>query len=751
MQAQCATGGIICPKNGKRYRVGEAYIQGLVPREFIQPLERAEKAVLGFIKKEAGRTLNLLEARKAHLVSTKETQRFIQAQLATGGIVIPKKFFRIGANKAMQEGIHDPDLVDEQMAIFTHPNSELGVSYQNLMKECQRMAAPKDRYATIVLLPVNVTNLQGEFISNVMSLKLTTSLDRKVTISDLKDAELIEDTTINSIENGKIGTGILEKMFKTFLIGDPAISGVLHNNESLSLYQAYDKGIMPQSMYVELLEAQIASTGLLTDPATGKMHEVKEGIKLGLVDEINAESLSRAKKAIIGHIDPLSGKLCSLFQAIREGYVAEGRALKLLEAQLATGGIIDTNLGLRVPISKAVERGLCDQRLLMKFKDSSRSGDGKYSDPNTGENNLTYLDLIKRTVTDRENNTVLFVINSKNEVKEVKGQSKRRKQRKRKIVVVDSNTGEEISIKLAFERGIIDKTVYEELEKQQGLNSKSSSAVGDISTGAQMSAGITAEELKDRLKRLQIDGKSPVINGCLDIGISGGIGGNLMQGITVAESLKRTLLDNTTALRLLEAQACTGGLIDSEGNRCDLQTAVKKGLIDQKQINRLIDAERAYAGFNCDRSGKRLSVAEALKKGMITYDMGTRLMEYQIATGGLINPNTKSRVDVEEAVKIGWIDQKRANRLADFSRSTRQIVSPTTGLLISYYDALMTSIPDKHNNLQLEALPKAERQLRVGNAQIKAYSCASSVVSSIAASSFGDFSSPGQTVNMGFF
>ena len=278
------------------------------------------------------------------------------------------------------------------------------------------------------------------------------------------------------------------------------------------------------------------------------------------------------------------------------------------------------------------------------------------------------------------------------------------------------------------------------------------SVIGDVTQAAQMSAGITAEELKDRLKRLQLDGKPPVIHGCLDVGMSSGInGGGMMQGITVADALKRTLLDNTTALRLLEAQACTGGLIDAEGNRCSLQEAVKKGLIDQKQINRLIDAERSYAGFNCDRSGKRLSVAEALKKGMITYDMGTRLMEYQVATGGLINPTTKTRVEVEEAVKIGWIDQKRANRLSDPSRSTRQIVSPTTGLLISYFDALMTSIPDKHNNLQLEALPKAERELRVGNAQIKAYSCASSVVSSIAASSFGDFSTPGQTVNMGFF
>jgi len=335
-----------------------------------------------------------------------------------------------------------------------------------------------------------------------------------------------------------------------------------------------------------------------------------------------------------------------------------------------------------------------------------------------------------------------------------KQQSKRRKQRKRKIVVVDSNTGEEISIKVALERGIINEQVYEELAAQQGRYSNKSHALGtpgsvpNVTQAAQLNAGISAEELKERLKRLKIDDKDPVVAGCLDISFGAE---HTMKGLTLAEAKERGLIDDTTTLRLLEAQACTGGLIDGESKRHTLQDAVQIGLIDQKQINRLIDAERAYAGFNCDRTGKKLSVAEALKRGMVSYDIGTRLMEYQVATGGLINPTNKSRVEIEEAVKLGWIDQKRANRLTDPTRSTRQIVSPTTGLLISYYDALMTSIPDKNNNLQLEALPKAERQLRLGNAQIKAYSCASSVVSSVAASSFvGDYNQ-NTTVNIGNF
>ena len=125
-------------------------------------------------------------------------------------------------------------------------------------------------------------------------------------------------------------------------------------------------------------------------------------------------------------------------------------------------------------------------------------------------------------------------------------------------------------------------------------------------------------------------------------------------------------------------------------------------------------------------------------------------------TGGLVDPsNNHSRLSPTQAVKLGWIDEKRANRLKDPSRVSRQIISPTTGLLISYYDTLIMSIPDHKNNLHLEAVPKSERRMRLGNAEIKAYSCASSMVSSIAASNFVSMSNgldgSTTTINMGAF
>ena len=67
------------------------------------------------------------------------------------------------------------------------------------------------------------------------------------------------------------------------------------------------------------------------------------------------------------------------------------------------------------------------------------------------------------------------------------------------------------------------------------------------------------------------------------------------------------------------------------------------------------------------------------------------------------------------------------------------------------------SIPDYKNNLHLEAVPKHERKMRLGNAEIKAYSCASSMISSIAPSGFVmgvaglDIHGSTTTINMGAF
>ena len=418
-----------------------------------------------------------------------------------------------------------------------------------------------------------------------------------------------------------------------------------------------------------------------------------------------------------------------MYEAIKQGYVAEVRATKNLEAQLATGGLMDSTLGIRVPVSRAIQRNLIDAKIVNKFKDSSRSGDGKYVDPNTNEANLTYLDLIKRTVTDRSNDAVLLVINHNvrqnscvsltslpstigngseintdnsdngghttttttnpnttatttstmtssnshsnsqststltpshsnyasthsptqggghyhnghdltgiSHASSYKSSPKRRKQRKRKIVIVDTNTGEEISIKLAYERGIIDEKIYRELSAQQGIYHQSQPtdlmSTSGLTPAAKLNSRQTEDELREKLARLTIsDEKQVCIAGILDISIGAD---PTTRALTIKQAREKFLIDDTTALRLLEAQAATGGVIDQHGERHRLSSAIEIGLITPKDHLRLEEAEKAYFGFSDRLSGKIFSICEALRRGIVSYDISTRLMEYQIATG----------------------------------------------------------------------------------------------------------------------
>lgn len=658
----------------------------------------------------------------------------------------------------MQYGIYDPETVKDDSPIFQHPTTNAPTSYKDLLNMSQKVTNGTN---TILCLPMSgIHAFNFGSTPKYDDLYLNTRLHKKIHVQDLFKMGLINHVQLQNIEQGVMSLAETEKMVKTFLNGDPPISGVLYNNETLNLYQAYNRDLLAQTTFIDLLEAQVSSIGHIVDPTTGILHNLDNALQLNLFDKFSLDTLNRARKAIQGFHDPLSGNLLSLYEAIKEGYVAEVRAIKNLEAQLATGGIMDTSLGIRIPVSKAVQRNLIDQKLVNRFKDSSRTGDGKYIDPNTHEINLTYLDLIKRTVTDRSNDAVLLVINKKavlqnqnqsnnnnhnsshnhyensnnsthkypenndhnnntndenndqnNENNNSTNQNhsnmddsnsiipdntsttttsknnydmsnlsnhenenansgsprvpKRRKQRKRKIVIVDTTTGEEISIKLAYERGIIDEKIFNELSAQQGIYQKdnhsgnenvrnpfssnasivkSTSTTGSprksvlgkmigtsLTAAAQMNSKQSENDLKDKLKQLQIINEKQVcIAGILDVSIGAD---PTLKALTIRKAREKHLIDDTTALRLLEAQAATGGIIDDEGCRYNLKEARSLDLITNKDVLRLDEAEKSYYGFKDRLTGKMFSISEALRRGKVSYDICTRMMEYQVATG----------------------------------------------------------------------------------------------------------------------
>ncbi|KAI4818044.1 hypothetical protein KUCAC02_011409 [Chaenocephalus aceratus] len=86
----------------------------------------------------------------------------------------------------------------------------------------------------------------------------------------------------------------------------------------------------------------------------------------------------------------------------------------LTPAQIATGGIIDPVHSHRVPVQVAYTRGYFDEEMNQILSDPDDDTKG-FFDPNTQEN-LTYLQLVERCVTDPITGLSLLVIVKKGEL-----------------------------------------------------------------------------------------------------------------------------------------------------------------------------------------------------------------------------------------------------------------------------------------------------------------------------------------------
>ncbi|KAL0993032.1 hypothetical protein UPYG_G00102410 [Umbra pygmaea] len=171
--------------------------------------------------------------------------------------------------------------------------------------------------------------------------------------------------------------------------------------------------------------------------------------------------------------------------------------------------------------------------------------------------------------------------------------------------------------------------------------------------------------------------------------ISGVMDTTTNSRMSVRSALTRKLIDQETALKLLEAQAATGGIVDlNRKDRYSVHKAVELGLIDRSNIQLLLNAQKAYTGVEDPLTKERLAVGQAAEKGMIPQDSATRYMEAQVLTGGLVNPNKAGRINVQDALSTKIINSAVAKDLQDKSAYTKYLIDPLTKEKISYKEAM---------------------------------------------------------------
>ncbi|TNN58548.1 Envoplakin [Liparis tanakae] len=176
--------------------------------------------------------------------------------------------------------------------------------------------------------------------------------------------------------------------------------------------------------------------------------------------------------------------------------------------------------------------------------------------------------------------------------------------------------------------------------------------------------------------------------------------------MSVRSALTRKLIDPDTALKLLEAQAASGGIVDlSMKDKLSVHKAAERGLIDSADMYKLLNAQKAFTGVEDPMTKDRLAVVQAAKKGYITLENAKRYIEAQYLTGGLVNPAKAGRLTVKEALAGDIIDSAMAEELQDEASHTKELVDPISKEKISYKQAMDRC--QKDNSTGLLLLPAA--------------------------------------------
>uniref|UniRef100_A0A8C6XHU2 Plectin n=1 Tax=Naja naja TaxID=35670 RepID=A0A8C6XHU2_NAJNA len=740
LEAQAATGFIIDPMKNDRLTVDEAVRKGVVGPEMHDRLLSAERAVTGYRDPYSEQKISLFQAMKKDLIPSEEALRLLDAQLATGGIIDPYLGFHLPLEIAYQRGYFNRETFDRlsepsEIRSYIDPSTDEKLSYAQILKRCK-----KDENTGCLLLSLCDTR------------KLTfRGLRKQITVEELVRSKVMDEATAQQLQEGLTSVEEVSKKLQQFLEGTSCIAGVYMDStkERLSVYQAMKKGILRPGTAFELLEAQ-AATGYVIDPIKGLKLTVEEAVRMGIVGPEFKDKLISAERAVIGYKDPYSGKIISLFQAMKKGLILKDHGIRLLEAQIATGGIIDPEESHRLPVEVAYKRGLFDEEMNEILLDPSDDTKG-FFDPNT-EENLTYLQLMERCITDPETGLCLLPLKEKKRERKTSSKSS---VRKRRVVIVDPETGKEMSVYEAYRKGLIDHQTYLELSEQEceweEITISSSdgvvkSMIIDRRSGRQydiddaLAKGLIDQSALDQYRSgtLSITEFADMLSGNVSgfrsrsssVGSSssysvspaharpqltswsdpdeetGPIAGILdtdtLEKVSITEAMRRNLVDNITGQRLLEAQACTGGIIDpGSGERFPVADAVNKGLVDKIMVDRINLAQKAFYGFEDPRTKTKMSAAQALKKGWLYYEAGQRFLEVQYLTGGLIEPEVPGRVSLDEALQKNTVDARTAQKLRDVNTYSKYLTCPKTKLKISYKDAMDRSMTEEGTGLRL--------------------------------------------------
>ncbi|KAM9844912.1 LOW QUALITY PROTEIN: desmoplakin-A-like [Aulostomus maculatus] len=733
LEAQAATGYIVDPTFNEKMPVDTACSRGIVDTDDRDTLLKAEAASTGFKDPFTGKLLSVGQACKQGRVDKETALRLLQAQESVGGILDPVLGVFLPKDLALDRNLIDEELyraLNKKPTCYLDPTTEEKINYSDLRKKCT-----VEPVSGLLLLhgpetPMTLKGLRGE-----------------VSVTELVKSELLHESDLRKLQSGELTKRDLEDKLKSYLYGSTCIAGIYDeaHDRIMPFYQAMKEGLLMRGTTLELLEAQ-ASSGFIVDPVNNVFLTVEEATKRALIGKEFKNKLLSAEKAVTGYRDPSTGKIISLFQAIEKDLIEKGHGIRLLEAQIASGGIIDPKESHRIDVAVAYRRGYFDEEMneILTYEGDDTKG---FFDPNTKEN-LTYLQLKDRCITDSKTGLILLPLRDKSKPKKSE-ESRTNVLRKRRVVIVDPDTGLEMSVREAYHRELIDYDTFLDLSEQEceweeitikGSDGSARLVIVDRKTGTQydiqhcIERGIIDQNSLDQYRSgamslTQFADQITSKSNSTEFTIAAS---NVDDMVTCSSPTQASPSSPTVRKRfesisitvsppeMFDDQSPVAAIFDTETlEKITIPEGCRRGIVDNITAQRLLEAQACTGGIINPATGERLSLQDAVHQSIIEESMASKLKPAQKAFLGFEDVKTKRKMSAAEAVKETWLPYEAGQRFLEFQYLTGGLIEPGTGRRVTIEEAIRKGWLDGQGAQKLQDTRNHQKNLTCPKTKLK--------------------------------
>lgn len=454
-------------------------------------------------------------------------------------------------------------------------------------------------------------------VSSHTAIKL---MEEAKTFGGFFDAETCEPLTTEEV----IGEGLMdEKLLQKVLASDQAISGVV-DPRSKTIYSIKDAagvGLLDKDTAERILEGQVV-TGGIVDLKRAKKVSVTLASNLGLVQPASQEELKKLEKVskgksteagtkeelfslqaeIGGILDPKTKEQFTVTQAAEKGFLTREKAFQLLTKQIADGGILHHKTGMRLSVEDAMEHGLIDHVF--------------YADLKLAENTLLHR-------------------------------------------FIHPETKEHVSLPQAVSLGLVSSDF---VSKFQGIQASTGSIIHPVSGQKKTLAkavqeGLLPESIMEKATTSS-EMKHAIINP------------ESCRLVPYSELVGKSKIDIESGQRYLEVVPFQEVKDEVTGDVLSYREAVKLGKVDLLPSLRLLQAQADTGGIMETSTGQRLTLASALELEEVDEDTAKVIAVNQLLTGGIVDVESGGRVTLEEATEKGLVSQKLASAIQGNAQRT---------------------------------------------------------------------------------